>query len=255
MLLGLVGIYRTMLQQSPIGLDSRDRPGPLDVNEPINHEGRRAELWGPAGDHTSRALPHDGGVPARPARCITCFDVQERSTPLSWGQGVAGSNPAVPTGRGLRGSLGGSGRAKRGAKAVLADRSARRRLQRGHRGVARRRGPNRGWQGRSRPLPLRGRSPRSMLAMRRRPRRAVLPHADGDPGHLGGPPGCARDAHDRRARRAIWIDQPHPDSQGGLVVSARVALGLRACAGLAGPASSGRALRRPWSGGTRRCAG
>lgn len=27
-----------------------------------------------------------------------------------------------------------------------------------------------------------------MLVMRRRPRRAVLPYADGDPGHLGGRP-------------------------------------------------------------------
>jgi hypothetical protein len=53
--------------------------------------------WGPAGDHTCRAVPHDGSVPARYAPCITRMTCGSAQPFLTGGQGVAGSNPAVPT--------------------------------------------------------------------------------------------------------------------------------------------------------------
>ena len=51
---------------------------------------------GPAGDHTSRALAHDGSVAARPALCITCMTCRNASPPFL---GVKGSRVQIPPSR------------------------------------------------------------------------------------------------------------------------------------------------------------
>src|SRR5215204_1009440 len=59
----------------------------------------RIGLWGPFGDHTLCTGPNFPHVPPRQQAMHSVLDVQERLLLRSGGQGVAGSNPVVPTQR------------------------------------------------------------------------------------------------------------------------------------------------------------
>src|SRR3954465_166252 len=59
----------------------------------------RIGLWGPFGDHTLCTGPNFPHVPPRQQAMHSVLDVQERLLLRSGGQGVAGSNPVVPTRR------------------------------------------------------------------------------------------------------------------------------------------------------------
>src|ERR1019366_5966052 len=53
--------------------------------------------WGPLGDHTSCLGPNNPQMAERHSDKLNATELQSRLLPRPGGQGVAGSNPAVPT--------------------------------------------------------------------------------------------------------------------------------------------------------------
>ncbi len=70
----------------------------LLLAEPVLRFVERLSAWGPGGDHTACAMVRGTTSTARPDLGDSVCDVRERLPNRPGGQGVVGSNPAVPTG-------------------------------------------------------------------------------------------------------------------------------------------------------------